>query len=155
MIALLGHPDKIIKCERLNDSSAKPYYPGYPVQYCVFAPLIYGYNEIKHSGRGPGRHQIHFREGTVWLVVEDMNAYPHDEWLRNEQVVAKYGWPLSRAWVARGPYQEYLLYCTQGILVGINDIEARHILYFRPMFPTDCWDEFSVYLTYDRPKPIH
>lgn len=154
VIAMLGKPDEIIRCDEWGSGLENPDdIAGYRLKPCLLAPVMYEYQEFVSADTAPGRHQIHFREGRVWLVVEDLWAYPSSQGIPNEKVIAKYGWPKMEGW-ARGPSVRHLLYCEQGSIVAINDLEALDIFHFAPMLPSTCLQEFKFYLTSDPPGMI-
>ncbi len=154
VVDILGKPDKVIRCDEWGNRLQNPYeIASYRLKPCLLAPVMYEYEEFYSEDKAPGRHQVHFRDGKVWLIVEDLWAYPSSQGILNEKVIERYGWPKMEGW-ARGPSVRHLLYCEQGIIVAINHLEASDVFRFEPMPPGICSLEFEFYLTFEPPGMI-
>ncbi len=155
VIMTIGEPDNIVRCKRWGGELNNPYeYPsGYLIKPCLLAPLTYEYEQARASDKLPGIHQIHFRNGKVWLVVEHMRAYPDNNVMSIEAILDNYGEPETEAWPIHRRIR-HLVYCEQGVIVATNDIQAERVFYFEPMPLLDCLGEFEFYLTLRRPSNI-
>ena len=149
VVAILGPPAHSTSCPknpsgvpRLRDLFA-----------CFMGPLRYEYHENPVPNLYSRIHEIYFKSGVVWYIVERTSAFPSEVQLQTLDFVQQHGNPERVTWSRRSPHTRVLLYCEQGVMVHATMRDVWQVVYFPPMTLDQCLNTFTNELARQNPFP--
>lgn len=138
VIGILGPPTWINNCLFSSERSWVK-----KVYNCWNRHQVYIYRQIRSDRMPDDIHEVHFRSGVVWFVVEDARARPNHSQISVEQFVEEYGIPEQVTWSADSPFVNAVLFCKHGLILHANPNRISKIFYIPPMPTNQCLNESS------------